>query len=279
MVGSGLFVASKFPVIAAHFQRFRYRTHYAKFFSFGVLLLKVNASSSGIASLLVHLPNNTDSVDVQVRVDDKRVGYVSNLHGQAYQGKKAVLYHQMSETLDAVNAFRIKTQQSAERETVAFDVLCGDFNFDNLSPADRDTQQHPLFNQYVDVCCRKAGGQDHDWTVGTELRQRRMHEPAVASPNALRRVLIDDLSRRYYVLDADVVEHTAALASCDPLANANGVVVQEPWGGKRRIDRILVRRDSPCRTVGLAFSTSLAVLTDHIPVSLTLKLDDDDNSI
>jgi hypothetical protein len=39
--GSGLFVACKYPIIAVKFQPFQYRTHYAKFFSYGVLCLKV----------------------------------------------------------------------------------------------------------------------------------------------------------------------------------------------------------------------------------------------
>lgn len=50
-----------------------------------------------------------------------------------------------------------------------------------------------------------------------------------------------------------------------------GDIVAETWGGKRRIDRILVRRDSPVKIVGYAFSTALAGLTDHIPVALSLQ--------
>ena len=46
----------------------------------------------------------------------------------------------------------------------------------------------------------------------------------------------------------------------------------ETWGGKRRIDRILMRKDSPANVVGYAFSSALAGLTDHIPVALSLKL-------
>lgn len=49
-----------------------------------------------------------------------------------------------------------------------------------------------------------------------------MHEPAVSSPDGLRDVLIDDVIRRRYILDADVVEHTAALASIDPATNKDG---------------------------------------------------------
>lgn len=54
-----------------------------------------------------------------------------------------------------------------------------------------------------------------------------------------------------------------------------GEVVAETWGGKRRIDRILIRKDSPAQVIGYAFSSVLAGLTDHIPVALSLKLTND----
>ncbi len=54
-----------------------------------------------------------------------------------------------------------------------------------------------------------------------------------------------------------------------------GMIVAEKWGGRRRIDRILIRKDSPAKVVGYAFSSVLAGLTDHIPVALSLKLTND----
>ena len=65
-------------------------------------------------------------------------------------------------------------------------------------------------------------GEDYPWTVGTELRQWRMHESAVSSPENLRNVLIDDLKRRHYIIDANVVEQTLALASVDATPNEKG---------------------------------------------------------
>ncbi|XP_057370306.1 sphingomyelin phosphodiesterase 3-like [Daphnia carinata] len=247
LFGSGLFVACKYPILAVEFQPFQFRTHYAKFFSYGVLCLKI-------------------------QINKERIAYVANLHGQAYQGKEPVLYHQLSESLSAINAFRLKTR--LPEENVIFDAVCGDFNFDNMSPGDAATQNHPLFNQYIDACSKKPG-EDHHWTVGTELRQLRMHEPIVSTAEALRHVLIDDVKRRQYVLDADVVEQTTALASIDPSTNEDGKVVRESWGGKRRIDRILLRKDSPAQVVGYGFSSVLAGLTDHIPVAVSLKVTTD----
>ena len=68
----------------------------------------------------------------------------------------------------------------------------------------------------------KEPGEDYDWTIGTELRQQRMHEEAVISPDTFRDVLIDDVKRRHYILDADVKEHTMALASIGPTTNHEG---------------------------------------------------------
>lgn len=86
-----------------------------------------------------------------------------------------MLYNQLSEALSAVNAFRLKTK--LPEDTLAFDAICGDFNFDNFvsacylkthlplindvlqcfikSPGDAATQNHPLFNQYFDICSKR----------------------------------------------------------------------------------------------------------------------------
>lgn len=68
----------------------------------------------------------------------------------------------------------------------------------------------------------KEPGTDYPWAIGTELRQQRMHDPPVSTPKNFRNVLIDDLKRRYYLLDADVLEHTLALASIEPTPNNQG---------------------------------------------------------
>ena len=52
-----------------------------------------------------------------------------------------------------------------------------------------------------------------------------------------------------------------------------GKIITESWGGKRRIDKILINNETKARIAGFAFSTALAGLTDHIPVSLSLKVE------
>lgn len=112
------------------------------------------------------------------------------------------------------------------------------------SPGDRKSQKHPLFNQYFDICSkgkqrglralsvrvqfidiwdiRLGAGEDHDWTVGTVLRQQRMHEPEVTSPENLRNVLMNDTERKHYVIDADILEDSSTGQTGDPINNIKG---------------------------------------------------------
>ena len=58
----------------------------------------------------------------------------------------------------------------------------------------------------------------------------------------------------------------------EPKCDSCGAVVAQPWGGQRRIDRILVRPGLEARTTGAGYVTALAGLTDHIPVVTGLRL-------
>ena len=49
-----------------------------------------------------------------------------------------------------------------------------------------------------------------------------MHEDPVVTPDKFRGVLCDDVKRRHFILDADVKEHTMALASIDAVRNQEG---------------------------------------------------------
>ena len=41
-----------------------------------------------------------------------------------------------------------------------FDVICGDFNFDNMSPCDEVAGQNKIFSQYYDAPAVKTPGHD-----------------------------------------------------------------------------------------------------------------------
>ena len=64
------------------------------------------------------------------------------------------------------------------------------------------------------------------------------------------------------------------LMYCQPQADLDGIVRPKAFGGRRRIDRILVdttNEECQSKVEGYQFLTCLAGQTDHVPVALTLK--------
>ncbi len=47
-------------------------------------------------------------------------------------------------------------------------------------------------------------GLDKDWSVGTEFRQLRLFDAEVADKSSMRRMMVDDVKRRHFIIDADV---------------------------------------------------------------------------
>ena len=64
-------------------------------------------------------------------------------------------------------------------------------------------QDHEIFQQFSDYCAEKPG-MDKKWTVGTEFRQLQIYEPELATPGDMKRMMVDHLKRRYFIIDADV---------------------------------------------------------------------------
>lgn len=61
-----------------------------------------------------------------------KVGYIFNTHLQAYQGETPIIQKQLDEVQLWTKEFRAMT--SGQGDIVTFDILCGDFNLDNISP-------------------------------------------------------------------------------------------------------------------------------------------------
>ncbi|KAJ9582461.1 hypothetical protein L9F63_003154, partial [Diploptera punctata] len=247
MLGSGLFFASKKPILDVDFFTFTFRTKHAKLTTQGVLCVKV----------LLHYEENGDN----------HVGYIANVHTQAFQGTDAVLLSQLTDIRIFTSLF--KDQKTLPGDIVDFDIVCGDFNSDNMSPADLEVQQHCLFEEYQDICVEKVGN-DVDWAIGTELRQSMLYQPEMENPEYFRELLIDDSLRRKYVLDADVLIHSTHLMTSVAKPGANGFIDPLPYGGKRRVDKILYRGNTS-DIVGYCFLSTLTNLTDHLPVCMSFK--------
>ena len=67
----------------------------------------------------------------KVEVQPGKVGFLANLHNVAYQGDEDLIGPFLTEAQTQFNTFRLKNMKSDE--TLAFNVICGDFNFDNIS--------------------------------------------------------------------------------------------------------------------------------------------------
>ncbi|XP_076042396.1 sphingomyelin phosphodiesterase 5-like isoform X1 [Oratosquilla oratoria] len=261
---SGLFAASKFPIICADFKSFSFKNSYARLMDYGMLFIKLALGW-----------REMDGRSIRC------VGYITNLHTQAYQGDKPILVYQLEDVQRCSDEFIRKSTE--EDELIVVNMIAGDLNADNMSPGDAATQNHKLYEKFTDVC-RERPGKDHSWSIGTEMRQRTLHLPEVNNPLTFRDILLDDTKRRNYLLDADVKEQTYDLMYCNPVPDEDGIIYPKPWGGRRRIDQILVRKydDSipnykPPTPRNIWFSSSFAGLSDHIPVVMEVSLLDGKN--
>lgn len=249
LINSGLMVASRHPVLEVEFRVYPRRVSQCVFISKGLLMVK----------LLIG--EETDS--------RRQVGYVYTTHLQAYQGAESVIVQQLDNIMEWTSLFRRKTADS--RDVVLFDVLCGDFNFDNMSPGDKVNRDHRLFDIYHDPCRVKAG-QDQPWSVGTEFKQIFMHESMATSPNSLKASLGDPVLRHRYLVDADIMEQSMdSLVNVKLRTDEHGNIITFPEAGMRRIDYVMSRKDTPVDLTKFQFVTKLASLTDHIPVAMTFR--------
>ncbi|KAM6148240.1 LOW QUALITY PROTEIN: sphingomyelin phosphodiesterase 5-like [Rhynchocyon petersi] len=166
-----------------------------------------------------------------------------------------VRYEQLTLLLDW--AERFETESCQDGEVVAFSVLLGDLNFDNCSLGDALEQKHPLFSRFQDPC-RLGMRQEQPWALGTLLSSPLLHHSQASSPEMLRRALEGEEGRRLYLAGAPTGSHSA-----------------EAWRG-RRLDYILYRGGpgSPLspEVERVTFSTALAGLTDHLAVGLRLRV-------
>ncbi|XP_033836354.1 sphingomyelin phosphodiesterase 5 [Periophthalmus magnuspinnatus] len=243
---SGLFVASRFPVLQAQFHFFPN--------SRGEDAL----AAKGLLATKLLIGKNERQKDV--------VGFFNCTHLHAPEGEGVIRCIQLDMVTKWIADFQ--AANTVPDEDVVFDVLCGDFNFDNCSPDDTLEQNHSLFEMYIDPC-RAGPGKEKPWVSGTLLEQPTLYEEDVNSPDSLQRTLGDEKLRKQYI-------SPPVPAAGQPLVYPeNG----QPWIG-RRIDYILYRQSSLSKHYKteieeVHFITHLAGLIDHIPVSVRLGIKKD----
>ncbi|XP_019646997.1 PREDICTED: sphingomyelin phosphodiesterase 5-like [Branchiostoma belcheri] len=247
---SGLLFASRYPVLAAEFRPFSAARKQDRWAAKGALMVKV------------FLGKTQDGQEA--------VGYITTTHMQSYQGPFEILPRQLDELLTWTEDFRRRTLGSDDIQV--FDILCGDFNFDNMSPGEKTAREHPLMEKYVDVC-RAGPGRDKPWTIGTELRQCTFWETSISTPEKLRATLRSRRLQARYLLDGDVTDANMDMVWTVPEAPAEEADVPD-IAGRRRIDYVMYRPDGGRGDLCVeryTLVTQLARLTDHIPVCLTFN--------
>uniref|UniRef100_A0A8C4VJV9 sphingomyelin phosphodiesterase n=1 Tax=Gopherus evgoodei TaxID=1825980 RepID=A0A8C4VJV9_9SAUR len=241
VLNSGLFLASHYPVLAA-----QYRC-YPKCSGEDAL------SAKGLLSVQVQLG---------AAHGQRIVGYLNCTHLHAPAADAQIRCDQLTQGLFWAQLFQDTHTQRGD--VIAFDVFCGDFNFDNCSSGDELEQTHEIFRQYQDPC-RVGPRQDRPWAIGTCLAGPVPGAEAVSTPEKLKRTLEQEEGRRTYLAGPILQDGRP-----DPSAAGS------PWEG-RRIDYILYREHPT--TISLttevekfSFITQLAGCSDHVAVGLRLLL-------
>ncbi|KAM6104454.1 LOW QUALITY PROTEIN: sphingomyelin phosphodiesterase 5-like [Theristicus caerulescens] len=240
LLNSGLLLASRYPLLAARYHGFPNGAREDALAAKGLLAVQVLLGSAQ---------------------GQRVVGYIGCTHLQAPAADAAIRDAQLTLGLHWLQLFRDAQEQRGD--VVAFDVLCGDLNFDNCSRGDELNQRHQLFEVYRDPC-RRAPGQDAPWAIGSLLNYLKIYEEPVSTPEKLKRTLSQTAGRQQY-LAGPILSN----GQPDPAA-------PHPWQG-RRVDYILYRQHHgalPLRTevAGVSFITQLATRSDHLPVALRLDV-------
>ncbi|XP_074001779.1 sphingomyelin phosphodiesterase 5-like [Numenius arquata] len=240
LLDSGLLLASRYPLLAARYHGFPNGAREDALAAKGLLAVQVLLGSTR---------------------GQRVVGYLGCTHLQAPAGDAPIRQAQLGLALRWLQLFR--EEQEQDGDVVAFDVFCGDLNFDNCSPGDELNQRHHLFEVYQDPC-RRGPGQEQPWAIGTLLNYLKIYEEPVSTPEGMRRTLSQPGGRQQYLAGP-------ILANGQPAPVAPG-----PWHG-RRVDYLLFRQHRgapPLRTevAGVSFITQLATYSDHLPVALRLDV-------
>ncbi|XP_054840336.1 sphingomyelin phosphodiesterase 5-like isoform X2 [Eublepharis macularius] len=237
LLNSGLFLASRYPLLAVQYHCYPNGRGEDAFAAKGLLCVQVQLG---------------------VSQGQRIVGYLNCTHLHAPEHDAQVRCEQLTLALRWTQLFQDTHTQPGD--LVAFDVFCGDLNFDNCSPDDKVEQDHEIFNLYTDPC-RIGPGQDQPWALGTLLNYLELYDEAVAMPETMRRTLECAEGREKYLAGP-------ILANVRP-----GLSPSRSEG--RRIDYILYREHhgpAQLKTVveSVSYITQLASCSDHIPVGLRL---------
>ncbi|XP_060118916.1 sphingomyelin phosphodiesterase 5-like [Heteronotia binoei] len=239
LLNSGLFLASRYPVLAVQYHCYPNGKNVDALSAKGLLCVQVQLG---------------------VCQGQRIVGYMYCTHLDANPDGDQIRCDQLKQGLHWTQQFQETNAQHGD--IVAFDVFCGDLNFDNCSSGNEMEQVHELFNVYTDPC-RIGPQQDKAWALGTLMNFLKIYDEAVATPENMKRTLEDEKERQKYLAGP-------ILADGQPDLSAK-------WSEGRRIDYILYREhlgpvELKAAVEKFSFITKLARCSDHLPVGLELSV-------
>ncbi|CAK6439020.1 unnamed protein product [Pipistrellus nathusii] len=234
LLGSGLLLASRYPLLRAAFRAFPQARREDALASKGLL-----------------------SAQAQVGILNGRrvVGFLHCTHLHAPSGDGHLRCKQLTLLLNWAEQFEAESRSSDE--AVAFSVLLGDLNFDNCCLNDAREQEHQLFSRFRDPC-RLDTRRDQPWALGTMLCKSRLRHSVACSPEMLRRALEQERGRHRYLAGPPQGGRRAKPWRGRRL---DYITYRGVPGGPL----------SP-EVEQVAFSTALAGLTDHLALGLRLRV-------
>uniref|UniRef100_A0A3B3T313 Sphingomyelin phosphodiesterase 3 n=1 Tax=Paramormyrops kingsleyae TaxID=1676925 RepID=A0A3B3T313_9TELE len=248
-LNSGLLLASRYPILDAHYQCYPNGRGEDALAAKGALFVKVQVGTSSQGQRVI--------------------GYITCTHLHSLEDA-SVRCEQLDFLLEWGAEFRKATSGPAQdkglEDQVAFDVILGDLNFDNCSSEDKLEQQHTLFTHYKDPC-RTGPGEDKSWALGTLLDTSGLYDEEVSSPEGLQKVMENEDLRKEYLV------YPISKNQC-PRQKGQKIPLK---GNGRRIDYILysdegLQPDWKVDVEEFSFITQLAGLTDHLSVAMRLAV-------
>ncbi|XP_062935370.1 sphingomyelin phosphodiesterase 5-like [Cynocephalus volans] len=234
LLGSGLLLASRYPLLRASFRCFPNARR------------EEALASKGLLSALAQLGN----------LDGRRiVGFLHCTHLHAPSEDGPLRCSQLTLLLDWAEQFEAESRHTGE--AVAFSVLLGDFNFDNCSLGDALEQEHTFFSRFRDPC-RLGARQEQPWALGTILNTSTLHQSVARSPEMLQRALEKEKGRRLYLAGPP----------------RGGLWAKPWRGRRLDYVTYRGVPEGPLspEVEQVTFSTALAGLTDHLAVGLQLRV-------
>uniref|UniRef100_A0A8D2IWQ0 sphingomyelin phosphodiesterase n=1 Tax=Varanus komodoensis TaxID=61221 RepID=A0A8D2IWQ0_VARKO len=140
LFNSGLLLASRYPLLAVRYHCYAASAGEDAFSAKGLLCAQVSLSGR-----------------------QRIVGYLNCTHMHAPDADAQIRCEQLTFSLRCAQQFQ--EAHGLPGDVVAFDVYCGDLNFDNCSSGNEREQGHEIFRWYTDPC-REGPRKDKAWAIG-----------------------------------------------------------------------------------------------------------------